>query len=251
MSREYVLFLDDGGVMNDNALRGPQWQTCVADYMTPRFGSTHQAWAVANRKVVVGSGLFKNFVQRTFHKSDVSFADFQRAYALTWTKGMFNEVGLLVPPDEACIDIMVQAHTYACTKVISAFPEAAETVQALHRQGYELYTASNGASYELEGILTTTDVRECFIQIYGTDLVDIMKESPEYYRRVFMDAEVDPARAVVVDDRLQNLEYAAEFGARTILVKRNDERRDSVGAIKPNAVIASLTELPKVLKMLN
>jgi hypothetical protein len=27
---DYVLFLDDGGVMNDNALRGPQWQRWVA-----------------------------------------------------------------------------------------------------------------------------------------------------------------------------------------------------------------------------
>ena len=30
-----VLFLDDGGVMNDNRLRGEQWRRMVAEFFTP------------------------------------------------------------------------------------------------------------------------------------------------------------------------------------------------------------------------
>jgi hypothetical protein len=47
-----VLFLDDGGVMNDNRLRGPQWQRLVAEFFVPRLGGTQEAWSEANRIVI-------------------------------------------------------------------------------------------------------------------------------------------------------------------------------------------------------
>ncbi len=33
-----ALFIDDGGVLNDNALRGPQWQRLVAEFFVPALG---------------------------------------------------------------------------------------------------------------------------------------------------------------------------------------------------------------------
>lgn len=33
-----VLSLDDGGVMNDNARRAPQWRRLVGDFLIPRPG---------------------------------------------------------------------------------------------------------------------------------------------------------------------------------------------------------------------
>jgi HAD superfamily hydrolase (TIGR01509 family) len=44
-------------------------------------------------------------------------------------------------------------------------------------------------------------VRGCFDRLYGSDLVTVGKEGPEYYRRSFADAGVDPRDALVVDDR--------------------------------------------------
>ena len=46
-----TIFLDDGGVMNDNTLRGPQWQRLVGEYLSPRLGGSLQAWAEANKHV--------------------------------------------------------------------------------------------------------------------------------------------------------------------------------------------------------
>ena len=49
--RRLTIFLDDGGVMNDNAIRVPQWQQLVAEYLAPRLGGEHDRWAEANRIV--------------------------------------------------------------------------------------------------------------------------------------------------------------------------------------------------------
>jgi hypothetical protein len=46
-----VLFLDDGGVLNDNTVRGPQWRRLVGEYFAPRLGGDPAAWAEANRTV--------------------------------------------------------------------------------------------------------------------------------------------------------------------------------------------------------
>lgn len=40
-----VIFLDDGGVMNDNTLRGFQWERMVAEFFKPVLGGTFEAWS--------------------------------------------------------------------------------------------------------------------------------------------------------------------------------------------------------------
>lgn len=39
-----AIFIDDGGVMNDNAVRGPQWQRLIGEYLAPRLGGSGAAW---------------------------------------------------------------------------------------------------------------------------------------------------------------------------------------------------------------
>ena len=50
-NRPVAIFLDDGGVLNDNARRGPQWQRLIGEFMTTMpfgLGGTAEAWAEAN-----------------------------------------------------------------------------------------------------------------------------------------------------------------------------------------------------------
>ena len=46
-----TIFLDDGGVLNDNSRRAPQWQRLVGEFLTPRLGGTRLDWANANAAV--------------------------------------------------------------------------------------------------------------------------------------------------------------------------------------------------------
>jgi hypothetical protein len=75
----WTIFLDDGGVMNDNRLRGPQWQRLLGEFLPPRLGGEAVAWAEANR--VVAPPLWDGYLQRRFGRVDVRFADYERASA--------------------------------------------------------------------------------------------------------------------------------------------------------------------------
>ena len=46
----YTLFIDDGGVLNDNSRRAPEFQRLVAQFFPPRLGGEPAAWAEGNRE---------------------------------------------------------------------------------------------------------------------------------------------------------------------------------------------------------
>lgn len=73
--------------------------------------------------------------------------------------------------------------------------------------------------------------------------MDILKESPLYYERLFAEAGIEPSGAMVVDDRLHVLAWAKEIGAITVLVGESAEGADGF-----DAVIARLAELPALLR---
>lgn len=43
-----LVFLDDGGVMNDNNTRALQWQGLVSEFFIPLLGGSSDAWSRAN-----------------------------------------------------------------------------------------------------------------------------------------------------------------------------------------------------------
>ena len=63
-----TIFLDDGGVMNDNTLRGPEWQRLVGEYLSPRLGGSFQTWGDANQ--VIATREFKLYKD---HKAVVAW----------------------------------------------------------------------------------------------------------------------------------------------------------------------------------
>lgn len=74
----------------------------------------------------------------------------------------------------------------------------------------------------LLGYLEGMAIRDCIERPYGVDLAGVGKANPEFYRAVFTDAGVDPAEAVVVDDRPEAAAWAAEAGAGlAVLVGRD------------------------------
>ena len=78
------IFLDDGDVMNDNAVRGPQWRELIGEFFVPRLGGTSEAWAAAN---LATAG---EVDERYFSRLDqgVSATDAWLDYQLEWLKAM-------------------------------------------------------------------------------------------------------------------------------------------------------------------
>jgi HAD superfamily hydrolase (TIGR01509 family) len=238
---DWVLFLDDGGVMNDGALRAPQWQRLLGEFFPPLLGGTPEAWAAANR--VVMPRLWQGY--GVAEPAGVDYATYDRAYRTAWLGGMCALVEACMPPEEEGIALAHRAAAYVTRRVRSAYPGAIAAIRHLHDRGYRLHTASGECSAELAGYLEGMGVRHYFQQLYGPDLVNMLKEGPEYYARVFADAGVAPDEALVVDDSPVVLRWAARAGARTVLVAA------AGGAEAPaEAVISSLAGLPQVIERL-
>jgi phosphoglycolate phosphatase-like HAD superfamily hydrolase len=211
---QQVLFIDDGGVMNDNSVRQGEWRRLVGEFMPQHLGGEPHQWAEAN--IVTFPPMWESLVPRldTF----TSHAAFQREYDLAWLRGMCDYIGIAMPEDGPALRITREASLYISSRARSAFPGASEAVRTLHDAGYELHTASGESSWELHGYLSGMGVRDCFGTLFGPDLVDVMKAGPEYYRRMFAFAGVDPADALVIDDSESAAGWAREAGANALRI---------------------------------
>ena len=234
-----VILIDDGGVMSDNRLRGAQWQRLIGEFFAPRLGGTLEAWADANRIVATNFFIPENWQARV--QSAPDYVSFERTYWLDWLGGMCQLVGVERPPEEECITLAKEAEIYTTCRVRSAFPGVSEAILKLRSQGYTLHTASGEPSYHLQGYLEGMGVRSCFGRLYGSDLLNTLKESPAYYERLFADSDISPADALIVDDNPRVLAWAREFGAATVLVSAGQQTTDGM------LCIGSLAELPELL----
>ena len=236
----WTIFLDDGGVMSNNAVRGPQWQRLLGEFFPPRLGGTPEGWAAVNR--VVAERLFAAYERDWVGRTDVPFEDYWQPYQVAWLGGMCEALGLPTPPPDEAYRLAEEATVYVTHRVNAAFPGVVEAVRELHRQGYPLHTASGERSNELNGYLTCMGIRDCFSRLYGPDLIGTLKQGPAFHERLLADAGVDPRDALVVDDSPLVMGWVRDIGATGVLV------HPALPTDTPAAhVIGRLAELPPFL----
>jgi HAD superfamily hydrolase (TIGR01509 family) len=239
-----IIFLDDGGVMNDNNVRALQWQRLVGEYFVPLLGGSPEAWSRASR--VVAGRLFELDAWRRRVQAAADYRSFDCDYQVEWLRGMCILVGTTIPPEEECLRLARHATAFITRRVRAAFPGVVDTISALHRQGYPLHTASGESSLDLEGYLQAMGVRDYFGRLDGPDLIETLKEGPEYYERIFADLGISAADAVVVDDSPRATQWAMQVGTRAVLV--GGSSRPQTGT---TVHIGSLLELPATLQRLD
>lgn len=240
-----AIFLDDGGVLNDNDRRAPQWQRLVGEYLSPRLGGDRAAWAEANR--VVFEGCWQRWEQALRDASGDGYpvlSEFWTRERRRWLREMCQHVGVAAPADEDCLRVAEETEAYVIPRVRAAYPGAVEALRELHAHGYTLNTASGSSSEQLADCLAGMGVRELFPQrLYGPDLLNVRKDSPQFYESLLEDTGIEPADAVVLDDSEQQLRFAAEAGARTVLVSAEPPT-----TVDADAAIAALSELQSILR---
>ena len=247
MQRFKHIFLDDGGVMNDNSLRAPQWQALVGEFFVPRLGGSHEAWAEANR-AVFGEVFAWLEAQLELDSSEGwSYESVNREYELRWLRGMMTHAAInSTLTDDQCAALAHEAQDYISRRVTSAFPGAADTLRSLSSE-YELFTASMGPSFWLEGSLEAMGVTDLFTRLYGPDLINATKQGVTFYPRMFEHAGVEPGNAIVLDDTPAFLPKIKSAGATPVLVGN----RDAGPANQDVLQIAALSELPELLARLD
>jgi phosphoglycolate phosphatase-like HAD superfamily hydrolase len=212
-----VVFIDDGGVLNDNERRAPQWRRLLGEYLPPRLGGTPESWAAANLPAFERS--WARYLERVRTGPSRGIEAWMRADRGAWLIDMCERVGVEPPTDAAAFAIATGA--WVSERVRAAIPGAAETVHHLAGRGLELHTASGGLSWELEPYLRGMGIREHFDRLYGPDLVDATKSGPHYYEAILADSATDPATAVVVDDSVEARGWAASVGLRAFASLRD------------------------------
>lgn len=215
MSAIRVVFLDDGGVLNDNERRAPEWERLLGEFLSPRFGGTPQAWGEANHAVY--GGLWDEWWKALAGGIELS-PDWWPLQDHRWLTGMFDRVGVAWPADIPGTTRAARAHVMKY--IDCAYPEAADAVRAIRALGLTVHTASGGLSYELAPYFERMGIRDLFDRLYGPDLIGVHKNSVHYYERIVEDSGVDPRTSVIVDSHAEPLEWADAVGFRTVHVDR-------------------------------
>jgi phosphoglycolate phosphatase-like HAD superfamily hydrolase len=210
----FVLLLDDGGVLNDNALRGPEWLRLIGEFMPARKGGTAEQWATANSAIfpALWGDLQKRLPEFRNHR------EFHRTLAVDWMSSMCACVGVTPTSDDDAVAIYNELSSYVAERAICAIAGAAEGVRDLHDAGYTLYTASGTTSWELRGILTRMGIGGVFSALYGPDLVDHVKRGAAFYEKVFAHAGVAPSSALVIESDAECCRWVREAGASAVWI---------------------------------
>jgi FMN phosphatase YigB (HAD superfamily) len=210
-----VVFLDDGGVLNDNDRRAVEWRRLLGEFFAPRLGGTPEAWGEANR--VVYEAIWDDW-RRLQQRGEEPAASWWPDQDERWLGGMCERVGVSMPSDVQATVRASRAHVMA--RVDCAYPDAAPAMRAMRALGITLHLASGGRTEELEPYLRRMDAWELIDRPYGTDLLGVNKLSRRYYERIVEDSGVDPRAALVVDSDAEPLEWAESVGFDTVHVDR-------------------------------
>ncbi len=213
-TRPVALFIDDGGVLNDNGLRAIEWRRLIGEFMPPRLGGSPEHWMSANR--VVFPQIWANLLSRM--PKFASHHAFQHAYATEWMSSMCARVGVPSVPDHIAIEVHRALSIYVGERATCAIPGAADSVRTLHRAGYTLYMASGTPSWELQAILSKMEINDLFSRTYGPDLIDHVKHGVGFYQRLFDDTGVAPSSALVIESDAACCRWASEAGANAVWV---------------------------------
>ena len=233
-----TIFIDDSGVMNDNSLRGHQWQRFVGEFFAPLLGGDQESWARANRAIVTDEPWL--MILKKFEKQPQrGFQKYHDDYLWEWLRSMCDRIDVAFPDRAEAVSMATEAHAYITRRVHSAFPGAVEAIRKFHSGGHALHTASGSHSADLEGYLEAMGLTGLFGRLYGPDLLDKPKMSVAYYERIFADAGVEPNTALVVDDSVRFVAWAREAGAQAVLVSK-----DASPHGEDDGVVGSLAELP-------
>lgn len=208
-----MLFFDDGGVLNDNQVRGKQWQKLIGEYFQPRYGGEKDNWTKANSFAV---GIIIDFIDDIQKKkTKLSYKEYKEVEDRLWTEKMFEYLGIKAPPKDQYSKLIQEVNSWIMPQIRAAYPGVIDLVKGISLD-FTCHTASNETSSTLNMYLSGMDIRTSFKYLFGPDLVNCMKSHEEYYLKILSYSGTAKEQAIVIDDNPIVLHNAASLGIEVI-----------------------------------
>lgn len=244
LTRLKTIFIDDGGTMSDNSRKGNQWNDLMINYFVPCYGGEPEIWQEANHQVI--RILIKKIDELIDNRLNLDYEKYQEFEDEIWINHMFDAVGIERPPSHEYPKIRRQFEEWLAPQIRADIERIIDVIRELNAEGFTLHTASGHTSWFLRGILSGMRILECFTNLYGPDLVGVMKGGLDFYRRIFTHAQVNPLQAIVIDDNPKLLQLAGQLGAHTIqscVIKNSSPKNESY--------YHNPAELPELIRLIS
>lgn len=232
-----AIFLDVDGVLLDPVRTPAEWVRLMGDVLAPALGGAPADWGRAN-----ATAFPHVFADRAaWYDDDPTAAE--RKLITRLLREQCRIVGVPYPGDDAAFALGRRMDVYVCRHADCAFPATIGVLRDL-AASHDLHTATGNPSWRVVALLDQWGVRDLFGVTPGTDLAGVMKDTADFYPRVFALAGVDARHAIVVDDAVEHVARIRAAGARAILVAPNG---GSGGEIA-DAVISNIAALPGAVR---
>lgn len=214
--KQAVLFDMDGTLVNSNELHASAWAEVLE-----RFGheiSAEQVWPL------IGKGGDKLLPELTGIEAE-------------------SEEGKRI--SEARTKIFIEHYAPR----IKAFPKVRELLQCLQSQGKKIVIATSASKEELQAILHSAGLEDCFPEMTSADDADNSKPDPDIIQAALKKVGEPAERAVMIGDTPYDIEASLRAGVSIIAFRSggwSDEDFDGATAICQGAeeLLTELTKAP-------
>ncbi len=139
---------------------------------------------------------------------------------------------------------MALMHAY---RELPAYPDVAASLESLRADGRKLFAFSNGTAEMVGAVLEHAGIERFFDAIVSVDVLQTFKPDPAVYAHVVEIADVEPGRCWLVSSNGFDVIGAVSAGMRAAWLRRSAQLVFDPWGIEPDAVIASLDELPQIV----
>jgi HAD superfamily hydrolase (TIGR01662 family) len=194
---------------------------------------------------------FEKRMQAYFEQRDSEFIEYTTGYVL---QALLKEWGY-PPLDDALLRRVLRALYGASEERWLVEEDTHSTLQALKAQGYRLGMVSNASDDEnVQVLVDLHNLRGYFDVVLTSAAQGIRKPNPRIFHAALSRWNAAPAQAAMIGDTLgADILGARNAGLFSIWITRRADapaNRDHLDTIQPDAVIATLAELPGLLSSL-
>lgn len=126
-------------------------------------------------------------------------------------------------------------------------PGAAEVLAALKKRGLPLGLCSNKPRVYTEELLQYLQIASAFDVVIGPEDVPCPKPAPDMLRAALKRLNLTPPDALYIGDMTVDVTTARAAGVRVWVVPTGSDERAALEALRPDRILASLSELTGLL----